>query len=325
MDTGFAEMVQRDYGLNIPFFDGTLEQAKKFAQDNAKYLVIYLHSPTHSDANTYLHSVIGSDEVIALLSESSILYGASVMEKVGHRLSIDLGACAFPFIAVYFRRTVIMRLHGLHNREVFRKEWATCTEEWDGCLAEEVSILAERELRERSRIAEEIAISEMEQADIAFLESLQREEEEGKRVAAQVEEEQRQLVAQQEREAEMERQKLAEEAAQLKRKMAAKSAAKDRLPPEPPADTATSAVVRISVRCPSGHQYERCFWRTDLVDRLRDFVMSLDEVEADDVGAAAPSLITGFPPQPLKWEVGRTVFGDMGSLCPRAVVLLRKG
>jgi FAS-associated factor 2 len=326
----FVDEVRDKYGLTIPFFEGSLEDAQRTAVETAKYLVLYLHSPQHENTEQYLREVLGADEIIALLSENCILCGVSVTERRGHQLAKELGAHAFPFVAALFRRKVILRLQGYHTRETFRQEWRLCTEDWDAFLAQEISLVAEREARERARVAEEVAATEMEAADRAILEELQRKEEaERTAAAAQAAAEAERAKAEERGREERERQ-AAEEAQQralaaqrLKQKEAAKEQASGLLHDEPAASVPADQTVQISVRCPSGKQHSRRFLRSDLVDQLSLFVLTLDEL-ADATDVSAVHFVTGFPPAPLEWEKGVTKFSDVESLCPRAVVLLRR-
>ncbi|KPI83638.1 hypothetical protein ABL78_7327 [Leptomonas seymouri] len=329
-----VDEVKQKYGLNIPFFEGTLEEAQRAASQTAKYLILYLHSPLHENTEMYLREVLGTDEIIALLSESCILYGVSVTEKKGHQLANEVGAHAFPFVAALFRRKVILRLQGYHSREVFRQEWRLCTEDWDTCLAEEISIVTERAAREQARVADEVAASEMEAADRAILEELQRKEEAERKAAAaqkaaemeaaarRAEAEKREKEERERREAEEARERALEEG-RRQQKEAAKVHASELLHEEPSADVPADQTVQISVRCPSGKQYSRRFLRSSLVDQLSLFVLTLDEL-TDATDMSTVHFMVGFPPVPLEWEQGVTTFSDVKNLCPRAVVLLRR-
>ncbi|KPA86128.1 hypothetical protein ABB37_00382 [Leptomonas pyrrhocoris] len=329
-----ADEVKQQYGLTIPFFEGTLEEAQRSAAQTAKYLILYLHSPLHENTGAYLREVLGTDEIIALLSESCILFGVSVTEKKGHQLATELGAHAFPFVAALFRRKVILRLQGYHTREVFRQEWRLCTEDWDTYLAEEISLVTERAAREQARAADEVAASEMEAADRALLEELQRKEQadrqataaqkaaEAKAAVERAATEKQEKEERERREAEEARQR-ALEAQRQQQKEAAKEQASGLLHEEPAEGVPAGETVQISVRCPSGKQYHRRFLRSDLVDQLSLFVLTLDEL-ADATDMSTVRFVTGFPPAPLEWELGVTTFRDVKSLCPRAVVLLRR-
>ncbi|KAG5492610.1 hypothetical protein JKF63_01189 [Porcisia hertigi] len=326
--------VEKRYQLKIPFFEGTLEEAKRHAQHDSRYLVLYLHSPRHENTEAYLRDVLATDEIIALLDESSILFGVSVEDALGTILAEELGAHTFPFIAALVGNTVVLRLQGYHSRETFRHEWRLCTEDWDGQLAEGVVLAAEREARERARIAEAEAASAMEAADRAILEELLRKEE-GERCAASEREAAAQRAAEEraaaeERETEERARQAAEEARQRAieeerrwKRESAKQRAKTQLHDEPAANVAIEETVQISVRCPSGKHYDRRFLRSDFVDQLTCFALTLDEV-ADATDASTVRFVTGFPPAPLEWREGETRFSDMKSLCPRAVVILRR-
>lgn len=319
----FTDYILNNYGVSIPFFNGTFDEAKREAQQSAKYLVVYLHCPTHENTHAFLTSVLGDDEVIAHFSENTVLFGASVMDRPGYRLSLDLHATTYPFVGVLFKRAVIMRLQGPYLKQEFLQQWKVCTDAWDGAVAEEVSFRFEREARERARLVEENAMSEMERADMERLAQFEAEEKAQRELQekAQREAETKRKAEEEEAaaRAKEEARKQAEQAERERVKATAQQAAAVRLPPEPPADANAQEVVLISVKSLSGKQHQRRFWRTDLVEHLMDFAVSLDEYDGSEV-----SLVTGFPPAVLQWEAGRTRFGDVRSLCPRAVVLMRR-
>ncbi|KAK7199095.1 UBX domain containing protein [Novymonas esmeraldas] len=326
--------VERKYQLTIPFFRGTLEEAKRHAQHDSRYLVLYLHSPWHENTEAYLREVLAADEVVALLHETSVLYGLSVAEKEGTLLAEELGAHTFPFVAALVGNTVVLRLQGYHSLDTFRREWRLCTDDWDGRLAEGVAIAAEREARERARLAEAEAASAMEAADRAILEQLQRDEEEARRAAAEREaavqraaeeraEAERRAAEEAARQAAEEARQRGVEEERRRLRESTKEAARRQLHEEPAVDVPASETVLISVRCPSGKPYDRRFLRSDRVDQLTYFVLTLDEL-ADATDTSTVRFVTGFPPAPLVWSEGVTCFGEMKSLCPRAVVLLRR-
>lgn len=329
-----VQEVEAKYHLKIPFFEGTLEEAKRHAQHDSRYLVLYLHSPRHENTEAYLREVLATDEIIALLHESSVLFGVSVADKEGTVLADELGAHAFPFVAALVGNTVVLRLQGYHTRETFRREWRLCTDDWDGQLAEGVVLAAEREARERARIAETEAATAMEAADRAILEELLRKEEEERQAAAAREaaaqraaderaEAERRAAEEVARQAAEEARQRALEAERQRQRDSVRENARRALHEAPPADVPAHETVQISVRCPSGKHYDRRFRRSDCVDQLTHFVLTLDEL-ADATDASTVRFVTGFPPAPLEWQEGVTRFGDVKSLCPRAVVLLRR-
>lgn len=333
----FADTVRAAYNINAPFFDGTFEAARRHADDEVAYLVIYLHCPTHEYTRQFAKSVLGDDEVIEHLTEkNAVLFGASVAEWAGWRLAQELQVTTFPSVVVVFRKTLVLRLQGHFTKSQFLHEWAACTDMWDGELAQELSGRLERTFRQHARNAEEAALSEMELADIARLADVDRELEERREAArlAAAEQTRREAeaaaAAAEEREA-MERaaresaRRSAEELEQ--RKMAARLAqeAATRLPPEPPADaaatTAAHDVASVSLRTLQGKQHQRRFYRSALVDALLDFAVAM-EGEGYDGGAL--KLVTGFPPKALQWVPGLTRIADVTDLCPRAVVIVRR-
>lgn len=327
----FAEEIRARYGVTIPFHHGTLEGARRQAQDDVEYLVVYLHCPTHEDTAAFVKTVLGDDEVIAHLSQGALLCGVSVMEDEGWRLSQELGVTTFPSVVVLFKKTVVMRLQGPYNKEEFLHEWETCVGMWGGAVAEEISYRHEREIREQRRVQEETAVSEMERADIERLEQIQAELREKRAAAARAEalkeEQERRRQEEEARERELAEQREREEARRQaeeleRKKMTAHLAdsARERLPAEPPAQADPSQVALISIRSLQGKQHQRRFNRSDLVDSVLDFAMSVEE----EYDGSPLLLVTGFPPKPLAWTAGQTRIAEMAMLCPRAVVIVRK-
>ncbi|CCW69403.1 unnamed protein product [Phytomonas sp. Hart1] len=312
--------IQSSYGVHVPFFKGSLSEARQKAQSDNKYLVIYLHCPTHENTETFVKSVLGDDEVIAHFIENSLLYGSSVMEQEGHKLSIELGIVTYPSVVVYLKGTVVLKLQGLHTKAKFLEEWRVCTGMWDCIVAEEVSLCFERKERERIRLQDEEATSAMEKADIERLERLADEEKmreaemratEERATKEAVQREKEEMEAVQQQREEMEKVRLIE---------TRRAQAMARLPAEPPAGTNPNLVALISLKTLSGKQEKRCFLRTDHVDCILDFATSLEEKDEEKL-----KLITGFPPTELQWIPGVTTIGEIPSLYPRAVVLLRRG
>ncbi|CCW62052.1 unnamed protein product [Phytomonas sp. EM1] len=312
--------IKSSYGVYIPFFEGSLTEAREKAQSDTKYFVIYLHCPTHEDTKAFVKSILGKDEVIAHFVENSILYGSSVMEREGHNLSIELGIMTYPSVVVYFKGTVVMKLQGLYTKDKFLEEWRVCTSMWDCIVAEEISLRFERKERERIRQKDEEATSEMEKADIKRLERLAEEERMREEAARADEERVAREAAQRLEEATQAAQRQREEMENARLRQERRAQAMARLPTEPPENTDPSLIVFISLKTLSGKQKTRCFFRTDHVDCILDFATSLEENDGEKL-----KLVTGFPPSELQWVPAVTTIGEIPSLCPRAVVLLRRG
>lgn len=188
---------------------------------------------------------------------------------------------------------------------------------WDGHLAEEALLRQDREKKERARLEEEQRALEMQSVDRERLRQHEAREEErrARERERRREEERRERERKEAEEAQREREEAEERRrVQLQRERAAAQA---RLPPEPSSDAAASTVACISLKSTSGTQYQRRFFYTDKLSCLRDYAMTLDEYNGSDF-----QLVAGYPPRPLELD-GNKTFGEVPTLLPRAVVLMR--
>lgn len=309
--TNLSEIIQSEYKISVPFFNGSFEDAKRAAQSLNRYLIVYLHCPTHEKTSSFVKNVLHDAKVMSTLRDTAVIYGASVMDREGHRLSMELHATTYPFVAVLYQRALVMRLQGVHARGMFLAEWKKCTDLWDGVVAEETSLRADRELREREqRRAEEREAADRERLARVRQEALDKQERERAVEAA--------ARRRSEEEVQQDAQRLDEEARRASTRQTNQDAARARLPAEPPSDVESERVTQINLRCPSGRQYFRRFWRTDWVESLYDFALSVDDYDGGEV-----QLLVGIPPKPLVWTDGVTKFNDVPSLTPRVTVLMR--
>ncbi|RNF20190.1 UBX domain containing protein [Trypanosoma conorhini] len=308
--TSFANDVFCEYGVELPIVHETLDAARREAQRRGLYLLVYVHSPTHEDTAEFLTQVMSSPQLRELVGTRLVLFGASVLELEGRRLEAELQVTTFPFLALLLKRTAVLKLKGLLSAEAVVKNLQMAFDHWDGRLAEEVHLRLEREEKERARREEELrahAMQELDRERIRLYEEQLRERRER-------EERQRREVEAAE---EAQQQRRQEEAQRRSRAEALQAAAAARLPQEPPADADPSTVAFISLKSLRGTQHHRRFYRSDKLRHLRDYAMSL----ADYTGGGF-RLVAGYPPRPLELDGDKT-FGDVPSLLPRAVVLMR--
>ncbi|KAH9601376.1 UBX domain [Trypanosoma melophagium] len=323
-----ASEIQHQYGVEFPFLDCTFEEARREAQRSAMYLLVYLHCPTHEDTRTFLTEVLSSPQLRELLETRFVLFAASVVEVAGHKLEVELQATTFPFVAVMLRRNTVLKLKGLFSVEELLQNFQLMFGHWDGTLAQEISVRQDREEKERARREEERRTLEIESIDRERLRQFD-ERERLRRAAAEERQREREAMEQkgreaeraraeqQRREAEQREQQEREEAQRRARREQLHATAQARLPVEPPRDAEASTIAVISLKSLCGTQHQRCFYRSDPLQSLHDYAVTLQDYDGSNF-----QLVTGYPPSALDLDKNLT-FADVPALLPRAVVMMR--
>lgn len=97
----FVSNFEVEYGSVHPeFFQGEFETALAHANRSYKFLLVYLHSPDHSDTPKFCKDVLCFPETIEFLNENVVLWAASVRSPVGFRYFSRFNPRNFPFCYV---------------------------------------------------------------------------------------------------------------------------------------------------------------------------------------------------------------------------------
>ncbi|ORC92329.1 UBX domain containing protein [Trypanosoma theileri] len=323
-----ASEIQHQYGVELPFLNCTFEEARREAQRRALYLLVYLHCPTHENTHNFVTDVLSNPQLREEFESRFLLFGASVLEAAGHKLEIELQATTFPFIAVILKRNTVLKLKGLYTAEEILQNFRMMFDHWDGTLAQEISVRQEREEKERTRREEERRTLEIESIDRERLRQYDERERRRREIEAeqqrkreameeQQREEERARAEQERREMEQREQQQREEAERRARREQLKAKAQTRLPVEPPGDAEASTIAVISLKSLCGVQYQRRFYRSDPLQSLYDYAVTLQDYDGTNF-----QLVTGYPPCALDLDKNLT-FNDVPALLPRAVVIMR--
>ena len=102
----FREVLDQQYGLLHPIiYDGTYSQALERAKQDLRFLLVYLHCPSHQDTDDFCTKVICSPELTNFASEQNVIFWAcSVDSGEGYRVSEALHESTYPFLAVIVLR-----------------------------------------------------------------------------------------------------------------------------------------------------------------------------------------------------------------------------
>uniref|UniRef100_A0A0N5CD86 UBX domain-containing protein n=1 Tax=Strongyloides papillosus TaxID=174720 RepID=A0A0N5CD86_STREA len=97
--TNFSE--KYDSNHVVPFINNTYNEAVKKSRSDLKFLVIYLHSPSHQDTDLFCKNVLSNDDFVNYLKDNEILlWGASVKTPEGYKVAMALRENAFPYLGV---------------------------------------------------------------------------------------------------------------------------------------------------------------------------------------------------------------------------------
>lgn len=97
----FLNNFEQNYGVTHPFFYACrFIQALKIAQDEKKFVFLYLHSPNHPFTADFCSQTLCSDVVVQFLDANFVSWGAIADRGEGLQMSGILRPASFPFSAV---------------------------------------------------------------------------------------------------------------------------------------------------------------------------------------------------------------------------------
>jgi len=276
----------RDYdmkydGVRRPqFFADGYREAAASARRQSKTLLVYLHSPLHSDTPDFCRGVLADDTFLAFAQRSCVLWAADACESDGYSLADALGVTTFPFVAVLLCRSggeeVVDRVQGFSTPDELVPRLGAAIAVHEEHLTR--TRLADRERTESTRLRRE-QDSEYEQAldadrkrddAAAVQQKIDAEEAEALRLAED-------LAA-------------ALELSQAQAKEASLKRKRDNLGPEP---AAGPGAARLRLQFPNGTKIDRRFQESQPLQCVRDFI----ELHLDESGVAISSysLSTNYP------------------------------
>lgn len=167
----FLTSFQYQYGSMHPFFYACrFPEAMKIAEDEHKFLFLYLHSPDHPFTPSFCGETLCSELVVQFLDANFICWGAVANRGDGLYMATTLGATSFPFCAVVAPApgesiTVLQQLEGqvspaelveILQRTIEEQGSAFCSSK----LQREERIRADRRIREEQDRAYHAALKE---------------------------------------------------------------------------------------------------------------------------------------------------------------------
>eukprot|EP00127_Corallochytrium_limacisporum_P002391 Clim_evm32s119 gene=Clim_evmTU32s119 len=275
------------YGNDHPtFLQCSYDRAVERAKTDLKFLLVYLHSPEHTDTDRFCQEVLTSEPIIDYVDGNFLCWAASIDSVQGsYAAHSKLHAVTYPSMFVLLfkngRMTVVRRIEGSGLATI---------ESLLGSLAQTISD-NERELdrQRRDREEREVTAQLRQEQDAEFLEALRQDQEKEK---------QRQEEERLKREAEEAEQRRLKELEEMRAQKG------QSLPDEPAEDS--PGVIKILVRLPQGGRLTRRFLPENTLQQVHDWVHS-KEPGTDDF-----HLCTNFPKKIYTDEEHTVPIGDLG-------------
>ncbi|CAN1136647.1 Plant UBX domain-containing protein 10 [Linum perenne] len=100
-ELAFLTTFQRQYGTNHPFFyTCRLADALSIADEERKFLFMYIHSPHHPFSSSFCKDTLCSEPVVQFLDENFVSWGALFDRGQGLQMGSILKPATFPCCAV---------------------------------------------------------------------------------------------------------------------------------------------------------------------------------------------------------------------------------
>ena len=94
----FKAKFRAEHGAQMPdFLETSHKEALRSAQNQLKFLFVYLHSPTHADAHTFCRDVLTDPGVLAALNQNFVCWGGDVRKTDAFQLAAGVAASTFPY------------------------------------------------------------------------------------------------------------------------------------------------------------------------------------------------------------------------------------
>ena len=165
------------------FYQGSYGAALTRAKTDVRFLLVYLHSPSHLNTDRFCRDTLCSDLVTCTLVQYNvILWGVSVRSLEGKRVGRIMHENTYPFLALILSRNqhmeVVHRFEGYQGRDVFVEKLRVVLEQHENHLAVARN---EIETRMQNRLLRDEQDREYQDSMVADMERMRRVEEERER------------------------------------------------------------------------------------------------------------------------------------------------
>ncbi|KAK6924818.1 UBX domain [Dillenia turbinata] len=301
----FLASYEQQYGSIHPFFYACrFMEVLKMAEDDHKFVFLYLHSPDHPFTPAFCRETLGSELVVQFLDANFVCWGTLANRGEGLQMSATLRPASFPFCAVVASApgnslAVLQQMEGPISPAQLVEILQRTVEEQGPAFGisrakEEERISADRRLREEQ--------------DTAYLASLQldKEKERLKKLALE-DRVPKHVEASNKAKNEKIRQNPTKESATIREKPQNKTTNNQ---------DKSSQVTQILIRFPNGERREQGFLATDKIHSVYRYIDSLNFP-----GIGSYKLISSFPRRVYGADQMNVTLKDAG-LHPKATLFL---
>mmetsp|Transcript_18565 Transcript_18565/g.42999 ORF Transcript_18565/g.42999 Transcript_18565/m.42999 type:complete len:305 (-) Transcript_18565:1480-2394(-) len=297
---------------------------KTKALETHSLLVIYLHSPLHRNAKTFLTNTLLSEAVMSQLEQQSfVCLGVSIHSAQGAQLAQMLSAASYPLLCILqppassLNRSSSSSSSSTTSLQLFlRVEGHVLVEMSPTTLAHHLSTVLQRH---------QVYLAEQEARRLQLQQEVQlRQEQDAEYQAALLADQERQRQLQQERDRiqQAEREALEAQQAELRAKQDRLEQAKRLLGLGEPT---SGDITRIRFVLSSGRKLERKFLNTDTIQVLRAFLtVHFHESQKNGGGEMINiGLSTSFPKRTYNDDEQANLTLQDAGLSPQAVLMVQ--
>ncbi|MCP9257795.1 FAS-associated factor 2-B [Dirofilaria immitis] len=235
----------------IRFFSGSYEDAINECKSSLRFMIVYLHNPSHESCERFVRETLLSYQMKQFLDRNEILlWGVSVRSQEGYKVSMALRENTYPFLGLLCMRetrmVLVLRLEGEYELEPMLYTIQTAVDENRSYLDAIRNERHQREVNNRILREQESDYQRSLAADRARLSERKKAENERKM-------------------AEMKKYIRKFHAVAIVQKL---DAIRMKLASELPPESQAPDCIRVSVRFPNGERFERRFDITNSLELL---------------------------------------------------------
>ncbi|XP_021889032.1 LOW QUALITY PROTEIN: plant UBX domain-containing protein 10-like [Carica papaya] len=99
----FLASFEQQYGSTHPFFFACkFSETSKIAEEEGKFMFMYLHSPGHPFTPSFCRNTLCSELIVQFLDANFVCWGALADRVEGLKMAAALQPASFPFCAVVY-------------------------------------------------------------------------------------------------------------------------------------------------------------------------------------------------------------------------------
>lgn len=110
--TKFIASYNEKYPNHPVFYQGTYAQALNDAKLQLRFLAIYLHSESSTDAAHFCRNTLSNPQIIQYINRNMIIWACDITSPEGYRVSHSINARCYPTLAILCLRTSKMIIVG---------------------------------------------------------------------------------------------------------------------------------------------------------------------------------------------------------------------